>query len=213
MDPQQQFARIIHYFPTLTADQIELLSRLDCCYRDWNSKINLISRKDIHQLYLHHVLHALAIAKVITFVPHTMVLDLGTGGGFPAIPLAIAFPAVQFHLVDAIGKKIKAVQAIVMELGLSNVTVTCTRGESLARAYDFVVGRAVSNLETFYKWSKSKIAKEQKNSLPNGMLYLTGQPTTLPACMQLYALQLFFQETFFKEKCLVYAAAPPDKTF
>jgi 16S rRNA (guanine527-N7)-methyltransferase len=143
-------------------------------------------------------LHSLAIAKVTTFCTHTKILDFGTGGGFPGIPLAIIFPEVNFHLVDAIAKKIKVVQEIVTTLGLKNITVSCVRGEALKGQYDFIVGRAVTNLALFYHWIKNKIAKEQKNSLYNGLLYLKGQPSEiLPLSMQLYPLRSFFKGPFF----------------
>jgi 16S rRNA (guanine527-N7)-methyltransferase len=151
------------------------------------------------------VLHSLAIANVISFCDQTKILDFGTGGGFPGIPLAIIFPEVTFHLVDSIEKKIKAVQAIVTALELKNVTVSCVRGEDLEEQYDFVVGRAVTNLALFYSWVKNKIAKTQKNSLKNGILYLKGGETlTLPLSMHAYSLQTFFTEPFFQEKYLVH---------
>ncbi|MGI2298404.1 16S rRNA (guanine(527)-N(7))-methyltransferase RsmG [Candidatus Cardinium hertigii] len=177
MDVQKKFhtASIVSdYFPQLTPNQIALFNRLEAIYGHWNTKINLISRKDIAHLYLHHVLHGLAIAKVITFRVHTKILDFGTGGGFPGIPLAIMFPEVNFHLVDATAKKIKAVQAIVTTLGLKNITVDWGRGEDLKGVYDFVIGRGVAPLALFYDWVKDKIAKENKNSLYNGILYLKG---------------------------------------
>lgn len=199
-------ASVLHYFPELSPTQIARLNRLGAIYTYWNAKINLISRKDIDHLYVHHVLHALAIAKVTTFCPHTKILDFGTGGGFPGIPLAIMFPAVDFHLVDATAKKIKAVQAIVTTLGLRNITVTWARGENIQGVYDFVVGRGVTHLTLLYHWVKDKIAKEHKNKLYNGILYLKGTPAeTLPLSMDLYPLHTFFKEAFFKEKYLVHA--------
>ncbi len=196
---------ISDYFPELLPTQIDLFSRLAAIYAYWNQKINLISRKDIDHLYLHHVLHSLAIAKVTTFCAHTKILDLGTGGGFPGIPLAIIFPEVTFHLADATAKKIKAVEAIITTLGLNNVTVSWVRGESLKGRYDFIVGRGVANLNMFYSWVKDKVAKEQKNKLSNGILYLKGKPTeSLPLSMDLYPLSHFFKAAFFKEKYLVH---------
>ncbi|MGI2257058.1 16S rRNA (guanine(527)-N(7))-methyltransferase RsmG [Candidatus Cardinium hertigii] len=194
-----------HYFPELTTSQLELFNRLGSIYKDWNTKINLISRKDIVHLYLHHVLHGLAIAKVITFCAHTKILDFGTGGGFPGIPLAIMFPEVNFHLVDATAKKIKAVQSIVRTLGLKNISVDWARGEDLKGVYDFVIGRGVAHLALFYHWVKDKIAKENKNSLYNGILYLKGPSSDyLPISMDVYPLHRFFIEPFFREKYLVH---------
>ncbi|WP_419241138.1 16S rRNA (guanine(527)-N(7))-methyltransferase RsmG [Cardinium endosymbiont of Nabis limbatus] len=197
---------VSNYFPELAPAQIALFDRLGALYTDWNSAINLISRKDIEHLYLHHVLHSLAIAKVTTFAAHTKILDFGTGGGFPGIPLAIIFPEVDFHLVDATAKKIKAVQVIVDTLGLRNIRTSWIRGERLQERYDFIVGRGVANLALLYSWVKDKIAKEQKNRLYNGILYLKGALfETLPLSMELYPLQRYFSETFFKEKYLVHA--------
>lgn len=197
---------VSHYFPELSPIQIGLFHRLGAIYAYWNATLNLISRKDIDHLYLHHVLHSLAIAKATAFSAHTKILDFGTGGGFPGIPLAIVFPEVDFHLVDATAKKIKAVQEIATTLGLNNITVSWVRGESLKGAYDFIVGRGVANLTLFYSWVKDKIAKEGKNSLYNGILYLKGAPfETLPLSMDLYPLQHYFTESFFKEKYLVHA--------
>ncbi|ROT47352.1 16S rRNA (guanine(527)-N(7))-methyltransferase RsmG [Candidatus Cardinium hertigii] len=196
--------KICHYFKELSPLQIALFNSLGDLYAYWNAKINLVSRKDIDHLYLHHVLHSLAIAKVITFCANTRILDFGTGGGFPGIPLAIMFPEVDFHLVDSIGKKTKVVQEIVNEMGLKNIIVSCIRGEALRGSYDFMVGRAVTNLAQFYSWGKDKIAKEQKNSLHNGILYLTGSTSIILPSMHTYALQDFFEEPFFKEKWLVH---------
>ncbi|CDG49863.1 16S rRNA (guanine(527)-N(7))-methyltransferase RsmG [Cardinium endosymbiont of Bemisia tabaci] len=208
MDLQKKFhtASIVsHYFPKLPPNQMALFNRLEDIYGHWNTRINLISRKDIAHLYLHHVLHGLAIAKVITFCAHTKILDFGTGGGFPGIPLAIMFPEVNFHLVDATAKKIKAVESIVTTLGLKNITVDWARGEDLKGAYDFVIGRGVTHLALFYHWVKDKIAKENKNSLYNGILYLKGpSPDPLPISMDVYPLQDFFIEPFFREKYLIH---------
>ncbi|WP_339044039.1 16S rRNA (guanine(527)-N(7))-methyltransferase RsmG [Cardinium endosymbiont of Tipula unca] len=196
---------VCSYFKELSNTQIALFRSLGDLYLLWNAKINLISRKDIENLYLHHVLHSLAIAKATTFCAHTRILDLGTGGGFPGIPLAIMFPKVHFHLVDSIGKKIKAVHEIVATLGLNNVMVSCIRGEEIQGQYDFVVGRAVASLGLFYSWVKDKIAKEQKNSLQNGILYLKGdEALVLPLSIHSYPLQSYFKEPFFKDKCLVH---------
>lgn len=196
---------VCSYFKELSDTQIALFRSLGNLYILWNAKINLISRKDIENLYFHHVLHSLAIAKATTFCENTRILDLGTGGGFPGIPLAIMFPKVHFHLVDSVGKKIKAVREIVATLGLNNVMVSCVRGEEIQGQYDFVVGRAVANLALFYSWAKDKIAKAQKNSLHNGILYLKGHETlVLPLSIDSYPLQHYFKEPFFKEKYLVH---------
>lgn len=197
---------VCHYFPDLSPTQIALFDRLGAIYADWNATINLISRKDIDHLYLHHILHSLAIAKVITFTAHTRILDFGTGGGFPGIPLAIALPEVDFHLVDATLKKIQAVEAIADTLGLKNIRVSWARGERIKGVYDFIVGRGVTNLNLFYSWVKDKIALKSKNSLPNGILYLKGAPfETLPLSMDLYPIKRYFTEPFFREKYLVHA--------
>ncbi|AXI24384.1 16S rRNA (guanine(527)-N(7))-methyltransferase RsmG [Cardinium endosymbiont of Sogatella furcifera] len=197
---------VSHYFPELSPAQITLFGRLGDIYTHWNGKLNLISRKDIAHLYFHHVLHSLAIAQVTTFVAHTKILDVGTGGGFPGIPLAILFPEVHFHLVDATAKKIEAVAAIVATLGLKNVSVDWARAETLTGQYDFIVGRGVTNLPLLYSWVKDKIAKERKNKLPNGILYLKGAPfEPLPLVVDLYPLQHYFTQPFFKEKYLVHA--------
>ena len=198
------------YFSDLTSSQTALFNRLGAIYASWNRKINLVSRRDIGYLYLHHVLHSLAIAKVTTFSSHSKILDFGTGGGFPGIPLAIIFPEVEFHLVDAIAKKAKVVTEIVTTLGLKNISVSCARGEGLEGRYDFIVGRGVTNLNLFYKWVKGKISQEQKNKLCNGILYLKGKPTEhLPISMDLYSLDRFFKEAFFREKYLVHAYNTP----
>ncbi|TDG95586.1 16S rRNA (guanine(527)-N(7))-methyltransferase RsmG [Cardinium endosymbiont of Culicoides punctatus] len=203
--PCDSAAIVCSHFKELSNTQIAHFSSLGNIYRLWNTKINLISRKDIDNLYMNHILHSLSISKIISFCPNTHILDFGTGGGFPGIPLAIMFPEVHFHLVDSIGKKIKAVHEIVTTLGLNNITVSCIRGEEIQGKYDFVVGRGVTNLERFYGWVKDKIAQEQKNSLHNGILYLKGYANVaLPFSTHVYPLQDFFKETFFKEKCLVH---------
>lgn len=204
--PADHAAVVFHYFPVLSAKQMAQLDQLGELYRDWNTRLNLISRKDMDHFYLHHVLHALSIAKVVTFCADTQILDWGTGGGFPGIPLAILFPEVDFHLVDSIGKKIKVLRSIVETLGLKNITLSCTRAETLSRSYDFVVGRSVVRLMQFYRWAKGKVIQEQKNSLRNGIFYLTGPPTLSLHEMERYALRQFFQESYFHEKYLVYIA-------
>lgn len=162
------------FFPGLDERQREQFREMFPLYKDWNSKINLVSRKDIDNLYMHHVLHSLAIAKVVKFEPEARILDVGTGGGFPGIPLAIMFPSAQFHLVDSIGKKIKVVQAVADALGLRNVQAEQCRAESLASRYDFIVSRAVTRLPEFYGWVRNLVSKEQHHALPNGILYLKG---------------------------------------
>ncbi|MBT6081355.1 MAG: 16S rRNA (guanine(527)-N(7))-methyltransferase RsmG, partial [Polaribacter sp.] len=166
------------YFKELSPLQVEQFSKLQELYKDWNLKINVVSRKDIDELYLRHVLHSLGIAKVIKFKPGSSVLDVGTGGGFPGIPLAILFPETQFHLVDSIGKKIKVVKEVVEGLGLENVQATHSRVEDVKATYDFIVSRAVAQMETFVRWTKGKIAKKQQHDLKNGILYLKGGDLT-----------------------------------
>ena len=162
------------FFPGLDERQRDQFREIYPLYEDWNSKINLVSRKDIDNLYMHHVLHSLAIAKVVKFEPEARILDVGTGGGFPGIPLAIMFPSAQFHLVDSIGKKIKVVQAVADALGLRNVQAEQCRAESLTSRYDFIVSRAVTRLPEFYGWVRNLVSKEQHHALPNGILYLKG---------------------------------------
>ena len=165
---------LLKYFPNLTQLQISQFSQLQELYKDWNLKINVVSRKDIDELYLRHVLHSLGIAKVVQFKPNTKVLDVGTGGGFPGIPLAILFPETQFHLVDSIGKKIKVVNDVSEGLGLQNIKTTHGRVEEIKGTYDFIVSRAVAQMETFVFWTKGKINKKQQHPIKNGILYLKG---------------------------------------
>jgi len=200
---------IIHkYFKDLTAIQIEQFSKLQVLYEDWNLKINVVSRKDIDELYVRHVLHSLGIAKVIQFKPGTKVLDVGTGGGFPGIPLAILFPETQFHLVDSIGKKIKVVNEVVEGLGLLNVKTTNGRVEELKDTYDFIVSRAVAEMETFVRWTKGKISKKQNHSLKNGILYLKGGDLTeelkLYTSATIYNLTDYFEEEFYETKKVIH---------
>jgi len=182
---------------------------LQALYADWNSKINVISRKDIENLYINHVLHSLGIAKVITFKKGTSVLDVGTGGGFPGIPLAILFPAVNFHLADSIGKKITVVQEISKALGLQNVTATKSRAEELPQQYDFTVSRAVTTLSEIYQWTRSLIKRNGFNDLHNGILYLKGgdlkeEIEVLHKKVMIFELKNFFEEDFFETKKVVY---------
>ncbi len=205
----EQYNIISHYFPLLQKKQIAQYKMLYAIYQFYNDKINLISRKDIHNLYIHHVLHSLSIAKIITFLPQTKILDLGTGGGFPGIPLAILFPNVQFHLVDTIQKKMKVVEEIVHQLQLKNITLTCTRGEHIKDTYDFVVGRGVTDLHQFYCWSFPKISKTSHHAIKNGILYLKGgdfyiEVKKLKAKTKVYDLSPFFSEKFFFTKKLVH---------
>ena len=203
--------QIRHYFPELTPIQIEQLSQLDSLYHDWNSKINVISRKDIDNLYEHHVLHSMSIAKAIRFKPGTEIMDLGTGGGFPGIPLAILFPECHFHLVDSIGKKIKVCTEVAKEIGLSNVSFRHCRAEEEKALFDFVVSRAVMPLADLVKIIRKNIKKENNNALPNGLLCLKGgeleneiQPFRHHAMIT--SLDDFYEEEFFKTKKLVYVS-------
>lgn len=199
---------ILNYFPELTPNQIEQFTKLNDLYTDWNEKINVISRKDIDELYVKHVLHSLAIAKVMKFEKGSEVLDVGTGGGFPGIPLAILFPEVEFHLVDSIQKKILVVKEVAESLELKNVKTEATRAENVKRTYDFIVSRAVTQMPKFVEWVKPKIKKKHINSLPNGILYLKGGDLTeelkdFPKSIE-YELNEFFSEEFFETKKVVY---------
>lgn len=197
------------YFPELTDTQKEQFMALYDLYTDWNSKINVISRKDITNLYEHHVLHSLGIAKVINFRPGTEIMDLGTGGGFPGIPLAIMFPDTHFHLVDSIGKKVKVATEIASAIGLKNVTTRHCRAEEEKQLFDFVVSRAVMPLTDLLKIIRKNIKKEQSNALPNGLICLKGgelQNEVLPVKHQtvIYDLKDYFEEEFFETKKVVY---------
>lgn len=200
---------IYKYFPDLNEKQREQYAALGDLYAHWNDQINVISRKDIDSLYLRHVLHSLGIARFTRFQAGTRVLDVGTGGGFPGIPLAILFPEVQFHLVDSIGKKIKVVHEIAAALGLHNVEATHARAEQLSGRYDFVVSRAVTRLVDFYPWVRNKFKEESINALRNGILYLKGgdlaeeiKESDLKA--EVYPLSVYFKEDFFDTKSVVY---------
>ena len=202
---------ITKYFPNLTDIQLQRFQQLDALYRDWNSKINVISRKDIDNLYEHHVLHSLGIAEVIRFKAGTEVMDLGCGGGFPGIPLAILFPETHFHLVDSIGKKIRVCQEVANALGLENVTTGWGRAEEVKDKFHFVVSRAVMPLQDLVKIVRGKIAKEQFNGLPNGLICLKGgelEHETLPLKAQtdITPLSDYFEEPFFETKKVVYTA-------
>lgn len=200
---------ILHYFPNLTAFQQDQFLKLFELYKDWNEKINVISRKDIDNLYTNHVLHSLGIAKVISFKPGTTVLDVGTGGGFPGIPLAILFPETKFHLVDSIGKKITVVKKVAQGVGLKNVKAEQIRAEQLKGEYDFVVSRAVTRLNEFYGWVHNKVNKKSLHDLYNGILYLKGgdldqELEELKRAHQIFQLSDFFTEEFFETKKVVY---------
>jgi 16S rRNA (guanine527-N7)-methyltransferase len=197
---------IYKYFPDLSNLQKGQFVALEPIYRDWNSKINVISRKDIDNLYLHHVLHSLSVARVINFLPGAKIVDVGTGGGFPGVPLAIMFPEVNFLLLDSIGKKIKVVDAVVKELGLKNVKTLQTRAEDIDGQFDFALARAVTKLDTVWGWVKDSIKKESAHKLPNGLLYLKGGDIAaeLPKGVKMKTWQLdeLFVEDYFKEKAL-----------
>ncbi|MBT8394588.1 MAG: 16S rRNA (guanine(527)-N(7))-methyltransferase RsmG [Flavobacteriaceae bacterium] len=199
---------ILKYFPNLTDSQISKFRTLEELYKDWNVKINVVSRKDIDELYLRHVLHSLAIAKIIEFKNGCHILDVGTGGGFPGIPLAILFPDCQFHLVDSIAKKIKVVDEVKVGLGLTNVTTSYSRVEDITGRFDFIVSRAVAAMPTFVHWVKGKIAKSSKHQLKNGILYLKGGDLSEELKgyknAKVYNITDFFDEDFFETKKIVH---------
>jgi 16S rRNA (guanine527-N7)-methyltransferase len=200
---------IVHkYFKDLSVTQIQQFKELQLLYQDWNLKINVVSRKDIDELYLRHVLHSLGIAKVINFKPGSKVLDVGTGGGFPGIPLAILFPETKFHLVDSIGKKIKVVNEVADGLGLENIKTTHGRVEEVKDTYDFIVSRAVAHMETFVGWTKGRVAKKQNHDLKNGILYLKGgdlsEELKLYTSATIYNLSDYFDEDFYETKKVVH---------
>ncbi len=199
---------ILKHFPNLTDIQKEQFQQLDSLYHEWNEKINVISRKDIDALYIKHILHSLGIAKIQSFEPGTFVLDVGTGGGFPGIPLAILFPDTRFYLIDVIAKKIKVVQAVADALGLKNVKAEQIRAENVKGDFDFIVSRAVTNMPDFVSWVKTKIKKQHKHELKNGILYLKGGDLSeelkdFPKAT-LYDLADFFEDEFFETKKVVH---------
>ncbi|WP_309608491.1 16S rRNA (guanine(527)-N(7))-methyltransferase RsmG [Flavobacterium sp.] len=199
---------ILKYFPELSGVQKDQFQKLEELYHDWNSKINVISRKDIDELYTKHVLHSLAIAKIQEFEPGTYVLDVGTGGGFPGIPLAILFPETRFYLIDVILKKINVVKAVAESLGLENVKAEQIRAENVKGDYDFIVSRAVTNMLDFVSWVKDKIKKTNKHELKNGILYLKGGDLTqelaaFPKATE-YNISEFFDNEFFETKKVVH---------
>ncbi|MCW5517652.1 16S rRNA (guanine(527)-N(7))-methyltransferase RsmG [Muriicola sp. Z0-33] len=203
-----QVDTILKYFPNLSDIQKNQFIQLEVLYKDWNKKINVVSRKDIDELYLRHVLHSLGIAKLIKFNPKAEVLDVGTGGGFPGIPLAILFPETNFTLVDAIGKKIKVVDEVVSGLQLQNVKTFNCRVEELEGSFDFIVSRAVAAMPTFVRWVKGRIRKKSEHELKNGILYLKGGDLSEElrgySTAQIFPLKDFFEEDFFETKKLVY---------
>ena len=199
---------ILKQFPDLSDNQILQFQKLQGLYEDWNSKINVISRKDIDELYTRHVLHSLGIAKIIEFRPGSRIMDVGTGGGFPGIPLAILFPEVDFYLIDVIAKKIKVVNEVAAGLGLKNVKAEQKRAELVKQEFDFIVSRAVTNMPDFVKWVDDKVAKKQNHELANGILYLKGGDLTeelkaFPKATE-YNLSDFFTDEFFETKKVVH---------
>ena len=199
---------ILNYFSGLTKSQIQQFRRLEALYKEWNAQINVISRRDIDELYLRHVLHSLGIAKVQAFKPGSKILDVGTGGGFPGIPLSIMFPKTNFYLVDSIGKKIKVVQEVVDALGLKNVRAEHIRAEKVKGDFDFIVSRAVTNMDDFVKWTRNKVAKKQNHELKNGILYLKGGDLTQELMnfpnANIFNLSDYFDEDFFETKKVVH---------
>lgn len=205
----QDASLIFDYFPSLTEKQKKQIEQLAPLYKEWNDKINVVSRKDIENIYINHVLHSLGIAKVMSFTPGSEVLDVGTGGGFPGIPLAILFPETNFHLVDSIGKKITVVKEVSAALGLKNVRAEQIRAEEVKGKYDFVVSRAVTRMKEFYGWVHNKTKADSKNSLDNGILYLKGgdldeEMNELKHPYSIYNLSDYFKEEFFETKRVVY---------
>ena len=198
---------ILDYFPYLTDQQIKHYTDLEDLYKFWNSKINVISRKDIDRIYVNHVLHSLAIAKVITFNNGTRVLDVGTGGGFPGIPLAILFPKVNFLLVDSINKKINVVNDVVSNLGLKNISTKVSRVENISEHFDFIVSRAVTNMRDFKKYVAGRFNMKNDNNLKNGILYLKGgdlEEELLGIDHKIYNISKYFKEDYFQTKKVVY---------
>jgi len=206
---------ILKYFPDLTPKQKEQFAKMEGLYKDWNLKINVVSRRDIDELYLRHVLHSMGIAKIMEFEPGAKVLDVGTGGGFPGIPLAVLFPETKFHLVDSIGKKIKVVDEVVAGLGLTNVKTTHGRAEKIKDKYDFVVSRAVAQMETFVRWVNKKTHNNHQHPFANGILYLKGGDLTeelqnFPEA-EVIPLSDVFEEEFFETKSVVYLPLPAQR--
>lgn len=208
-NPLQDSAIIFHYFPSLSEKQLDQINQLGSLYKEWNDKINVVSRKDIENIYINHVLHSLGIAKVLSFNARAEVLDVGTGGGFPGIPLAILFPETRFHLVDSIGKKITVVTEVSKALGLKNVKAEQIRAEQIRGKYDFVVSRAVTRMKEFYGWVNNKMKDDSTHALDNGILYLKGgdldeEMNELKCPYSIYNLSDYFKEEFFETKRVVY---------
>ena len=200
---------ILRYFPNLTDRQKSQFAQLQPLYADWNEKVNVISRKDIENLYINHVLHSLAIAKIVNFADGTRLMDVGTGGGFPGIPLAIMFPNCQFHLVDSIGKKISVVKAVAEALGLTNVTAEQIRVEQVKDKFDFVISRAVTRFDAFYNMTRKCVSPGGKNSIANGILYLKGgdfddELSRINRKATIYNIPDFFDEPFFETKKIIH---------
>jgi 16S rRNA (guanine527-N7)-methyltransferase len=199
---------IKHHFPTLTPEQIDAYAKLGDVYKEWNEMINVISRKDIDNLYERHILHSLAIAKFIQFKNGTKIMDLGTGGGFPGVPLAIMFPECRFHLVDSIGKKLKVIEAAKEALGLKNIWTFHSRAEEMDYYYDYVVSRAVAPIRDLMRWTTKKYSADHHNEKRNGLICLKGGDLTEEAAglkiVQIHPLSQYFAEDFFKDKSLVY---------
>lgn len=207
---------IQHYFPELSAEQLAKLRAFEAAYRDWNRKINVISRRDLDALYRHHVLHSLGIAKVQPFLPGSQILDVGTGGGFPGLPLAVLFPQTQFHLVDSTGKKIRVVREVIRILGLRNTIAEAIRAEAVSGRYDFAVSRAVTTLEKFVPWVRQKIAHRSKHPLENGILYLKGGDLSAARSAfpeaRIFPLSSHFEAPFFETKKVLHLPLNPTKS-
>lgn len=206
---EEQFKKIKENFPTLSIEQLEKLKKLGELYLEWNQKINLISRKDVENIYINHILHSLSINKVIKFQKGTKILDVGTGGGLPGLPLAITNPETDFYLIDSIGKKIMVVEDIIQKLELKNVKAKKVRAEQIEEKFDFIVSRAVTRLDKFMKWTANNFNKNNKNSLKNGILYLKGGDLTeeineINKKAQIFEINKLINEEFFKTKKIVY---------
>lgn len=200
---------ILKYFPELSEQQKNQFEQLHDIFIEWNAQINLVSRKDINQLYTHHILHSLAIAKLVKFNPKAKIMDVGTGGGFPGIPLAIMFPSTEFLLIDSIGKKIKVVNDIIERLGLNNATARITRAENVNQKFDFIVSRAVTQLPKFYDWVKNNISRKPLHTIPNGIIYLKGGDLTeeLAPFENWYTeknIKDYFEDEFFETKKVIH---------
>lgn len=203
---------LLNYFPDLTPKQLEQFQQLEALYTEWNAQINVISRKDIENLNTRHILHSLSIAKIVEFKAGSKVLDLGTGGGFPGIPLAILFPKTQFWLVDSIGKKIKVVEAVSQALGLKNVIAKNCRAESIKQRFDFVVTRAVAKLPQLLRWTRKVYSQKHQHSIPNGLLALKGTNNAATETQQIgtdsysevHPVMDIFEDPYFETKCIVY---------